>query len=80
MSQRMTAKQMAREIIEHMEVRRGDPWDDHLWPAAFEVLTLMADELREMWNIKRTPMETYDHRKWQEHFKEERIKREAVQS
>ena len=60
MSEDMTAKQVTREIIEHLEVRMGDPWDDRLWPAAAEVLLDISGELREMYGIGMTDEDEYN--------------------
>jgi hypothetical protein len=75
MSKDMTAEQAARDIIEHLEARAGDQWEDHLWPAAFEVLCIAADELRERWEIKRTDEEAWEWAHIQRQFADERKQR-----
>jgi acetyl-CoA acetyltransferase len=79
MSKDMTAEQAARDIIEHLEARAGDQWEDHLWPAAFEVLCVVADELRERWGIKRTDTEEWEWIHVQQQFLLERKYREKAQ-
>jgi hypothetical protein len=36
-----------RDVAERLRTRSGDTWPDHLWPAAQEVLTLVATEIEE---------------------------------
>jgi hypothetical protein len=52
MNEQAIVQKVIEDIVDYLEVRSCDPWDDHLWPAAKEVVEIIAEEIKSDWDHK----------------------------